>query len=362
MFSLEVVYFFGATKGPGYLDMTKNDLAVRLKTGTPRLVYVHRFVNSLIEFSNNFQEEKKKLESVGSSVARNTSELAQTVYQKAFRIKVDLSISAPSLIVPQNSQSEHVVHANLGHLEISNSFKTASAISGRKAILDCLNLQLQDVKVSRALLGEDGSIKAECHLLEPSVMQLHLVRNLTPMIMKEKSGVEINGQIVKLVASLGQADMQLVYEILLGNFGEVPQQKKISKTSRKSRSRRSSGQGRMSRGSRSSSVHSRGEVKLSSPVSNKGDVSNASEEPEKLTTLKAAFGIEAVSVQLFSDRIDLTSGLAKRDLNSSLAKFELITMNVATESFSDGSMNFSANMMDCILDDSRKISNGAIVR
>ena len=367
VFSLDVIYYFGATRGSGYLDMDKFDLKVQLKTGTPRVVYVHRWVQSLIDFANHFQEEMKRFEEASSNALKNTADLAQTVYQKAFRIKLDLEILAPSVFIPKNSQAAEVIYANLGHMKIENKFK-AVAVTGGNAILDGLTLKLKDVKVSRALLDDNGGIKAECHLLDPSVMEIDVVRNLTPLLKTDQSGIEINGKIVRLEAGLGQADVQMVYEILFGNFGEVVKAKPVPKkrpTSSSSRGRRRSRQLKTSKqSSRASSVQSRSGEK-SSKVSNTGDASNEIEQSvstEKLVTFKASFSIESVCAQLFSDRIELVSGLVKRDPRSNLAKFELLTMNVRMRMYSDEDMEFHANMMDCILDDSRKISTGAIVR
>ena len=351
--------------------MSKSDLTVRLKTGTPRIVYVHRFVNSLIEFTNHFTEEKKRLEAASSSVLKDTADLAQTVYDKAFRIKLDLEISAPSLVIPKNSMSDQVIYANLGQMKIANDFKLVEADKG-KAILDSLNLKIQDVNVTRAILDDHGQSKAECHLLEPSVMELDLVRNLTPLLKTDQPGLEVNGKIVRLEASLGQADVQMCYEILFGNFGEVDAAaKKVSRPSSatKSRGRKLSKQGRLSKqSSRASSVQSRSGNRSGNRSRRVSGSDNAvakaavSKPAEKLVTFKAEFSIESVCAQLYSDRIQLTSGLVKRDPRSNLAKFELLTMNVKLKMLSDGDMTFHANMMDCILDDSRQISTGAIVR
>ena len=361
MFSLDVTYFFSATKGDGYADMEKSDLMCKLKTGTPRVVYIHRWVDSALQFLSHFQAAQQKLKDVGSSAARGTADLANIVHEKAFRIKLDLEISAPFVVIPQNSHSTHVLYANLGHLNVKNMFQKID-VESQLAVLDSMNVKLDDVKVTRALIDDKGYVAAECHLLEPSVMSIDVIRNLTPKLYKEQSGIEINGKITNLTTSVGQADIQLVYEILLGNFGEVKPKPAAAPKKRKSSISRGRSHHKKGASSRGSSVQSRGDGNLSIASTADESFVESDKVVEKLVTLKASFEIQSVCAQLFSDRIKLEKGLATRDMNASLGKFELISLRVNTTMHSDGDMVFHADMVNCTLDDTRTVNNSSIVR
>ena len=342
--------------------MEKSDLTCKLKTGTPRVVYIHRWVDSVLQFMSHFQAAQQKLKDVGSSAARGTADLANIVHEKAFRIKLDLEISAPFVVIPQNSHSNHVLYANLGQLNVCNVFRKIN-LESQLAVLDSMNVKLDDVKVTRALIDDKGYVAAECHLLEPSVMSIDVTRNLTPKLYKEQSGIEINGRIVNLTTNVGQADIQLIFEILLGNFGEVTP-KAEAKPPKKRKSSHSRGRSPHKKGgssSRGSSVQSRGDTSFAS-LEGQGSAVESDKAAEKLVTLKAFFEIQSVCAQLFSDRIKLQSGLETRDLKASLGKFELHSLRLNTVMHSDGDMVFHADMMNMTLDDTRATNNSSIVR
>ena len=48
VFNLAIVVFNGATEGPDYSNMSKVDTSIQLATGSMKIVFLNKYVNSLL--------------------------------------------------------------------------------------------------------------------------------------------------------------------------------------------------------------------------------------------------------------------------------------------------------------------------
>lgn len=73
----------------------------------------------------------------------------QEQHKNGTRIKLDVSIEAPEIVVPLKSDSEDVILADLGKLKLSNSFFIVPSESA--AIAEAYDIRLSNLQVSRYL-------------------------------------------------------------------------------------------------------------------------------------------------------------------------------------------------------------------
>lgn len=74
------------------------------------------------------------------------------MHQTGQRIKLKIDIDAPEITVPVSSQSEEVIVACLGHLELRNTFHLAESIgdpADKPPIYEEYRIELNDLKVYR---------------------------------------------------------------------------------------------------------------------------------------------------------------------------------------------------------------------
>lgn len=75
------------------------------------------------------------------------SQLQEQLYKNALRIKLDVSIVAPEIVVPLHSDSDEVIVADLGMLTLSNTFHTVPA--EKRAMGEEHNVKLSNLQVTR---------------------------------------------------------------------------------------------------------------------------------------------------------------------------------------------------------------------
>ncbi|KAL0188331.1 hypothetical protein M9458_015430, partial [Cirrhinus mrigala] len=138
-----------ATEGAGYTDTSKVDGKVKLNVGCIQVVYLHKFVMSLLNFSNNFQAAKEALSAATAQAAEKAASSVRDFAQKSFRLAMNIRLKAPLIIIPQSSTSHNAVEADLGLITVGNSFSLLP-VEGRPlpAVIDNMDIQLTQLKLS----------------------------------------------------------------------------------------------------------------------------------------------------------------------------------------------------------------------
>jgi len=82
-------------------------------------------------------------------------------YETATRMKLNIRIKAPIIIVPIGSQDRNALLLDLGLLELTNNtVEVAVAEEERLAVIDEIKLQICDVKISKIVLldGNESTV------------------------------------------------------------------------------------------------------------------------------------------------------------------------------------------------------------
>ncbi|XP_005929273.1 vacuolar protein sorting-associated protein 13C isoform X1 [Haplochromis burtoni] len=219
VFSFKLSLFPGATEGNGYGDMSKVDGKVTLRLGCIHIVYLHKFLMSLLMFVDNFQTAKEALSAATAQAAEKAASSVRDFAQKSFRLSMDIKLKAPLIIIPQSSTSCNAVVVDLGLITVGNSFSLQPAEGfPLPAVVEKMDVQLTQLKLSRTTLKRDSLPDIE--ILQPINLELLVTRNLAASWFSKIPGVQVQGVLRSLNMSLGEEDLGVLMKILIENIGE----------------------------------------------------------------------------------------------------------------------------------------------
>ncbi|XP_059386008.1 intermembrane lipid transfer protein VPS13C isoform X5 [Carassius carassius] len=325
-----------ATEGAGYTDTSKVDGKVKLNVGCIQVVYLHKFVMSLLNFSNNFQTAKEALSAATAQAAEKAASSVRDFAQKSFRLAMDVRLKAPLIIIPQSSTSHNAVEADLGLITVGNSFSLLP-VEGRPlpAVIDNMDIQLTQLKLSRISMVQ-GSNQPSSKLLEPVNLVLSVKRNLAASWYQKMAAIEVDGDLKPMKVALSQDDLTVLLRILMENIGEA-----ISVQS-------------------DTPIGSEAALKQESVLVRARTVTGTEILVEKLSesklretelqSVKFSFNVESLGLTLYSNDPAQPS-VHKEPM--CLGEFMLCKMKTSGKMFSNGNMEVSTILTTCTLDDRR---------
>lgn len=113
-------------------DYNSDDMKIDIQMGCVKIIFLNWFVQSVLSFLDNFQEAQKAISEASAAAADVAKQNMVDAYSKATRIKLNVRIKAPVIIVPVDSQSLNAICLDLGFLSITN---TNTEVSVDKVIL-----------------------------------------------------------------------------------------------------------------------------------------------------------------------------------------------------------------------------------
>ncbi|XP_015257486.1 PREDICTED: vacuolar protein sorting-associated protein 13C, partial [Cyprinodon variegatus] len=221
VFSFSMSLTPNATEGPGYTDTSRTDGRVKLSVGCIRVVYLHKFFMSLLNFSNNFQTAKEALSSATAQAAEKAASSVRDLAQKSFRLSMAVRVKAPLIIIPQSSTSKNAIVVDLGLITVENSFSLVTVAGcSLPAVVDSMDVQLSELKLSRTW-SDSESEKPNIELLKPVNLLLNIRRNLSAGWYRKMAAVEVNGDLKPMKLELSQDDLRVMLRIVTENLGEA---------------------------------------------------------------------------------------------------------------------------------------------
>uniref|UniRef100_A0A8C0Z3H0 Vacuolar protein sorting 13 homolog C n=1 Tax=Canis lupus familiaris TaxID=9615 RepID=A0A8C0Z3H0_CANLF len=212
-----------ATEGEYYTDMSKVDGVVSLNVGCIQIVYLHKFLMSLLNFLSNFQTAKEALSAATAQAAEKAARSVKDLAQRSFRVSINIDLKAPVIVIPQSSISANAVVVDLGLIRVQNQF---SLVSGEDClnppIIDRMDVQLTKLKLSRTVI-QPGTSHLDIQLLHPINLEFSVNRNLAASWYHRVPVVEIKGHLESMNVNLNQEDLNLLFRILAENLGEAPE-------------------------------------------------------------------------------------------------------------------------------------------
>ncbi|XP_073320353.1 intermembrane lipid transfer protein VPS13C isoform X2 [Pagrus major] len=333
VFSFTMSLTPNATEGAGYADTSKTDGRVKLSVGCIQVVYLHKFIMSLLNFTNNFQTAKEALSAATAQAAEKAASSVRDFAQKSFRLSMDIKLKAPLIIIPQSSTSHNALVMDLGLITVGNSFSLLT-VDGcpLPVVIDNMNVQLTHLKLSRTC-GNWTSGQPGTELLEPVNLHLNIKRNLAASWYKKMVAIEIDGDLKPMKVELSQDDLKVLLRILMENLGEAS-------------------------GLEPAALRQEAGVQLQAaggpPTGDVGKPTAISEEEEDgaLETMKFNFNIESLGLVLYNNDPNQPSDLQHQE-NLRLGEFTLHLLKTSGRILTNGSMEVTTILTACTLDDLR---------
>uniref|UniRef100_A0A8C3A5N3 Vacuolar protein sorting 13 homolog C n=1 Tax=Cyclopterus lumpus TaxID=8103 RepID=A0A8C3A5N3_CYCLU len=316
VFSFNMSLTPNATEGAGYTDTSKTDGKVKLNVGCIQVVYLHKFIMSLLNFTNNFQTAKEALSAATAQAAAQAASSVRDFAQKSFRLSMDIKLKAPLIIIPQSSSSHDALVMDLGLITVGNSFSLLP-VDGcpLPAVIDNMDVELTQLKLSRTCM-DPASGRPTTELLEPVNLHLNVKRNLAASWYKKMVAVEVNGDLKPMKVELSQDDLKVLLRILMENLGEASSLEPTA-------------------------------LRQEASDLGKPFLSSDEEEEEALETLKFNFNIESLGLVLYRN------DPKQRQQNLRLGEFALHLLKASGKLLSNGSMEVTTVLSACTLDDLR---------
>uniref|UniRef100_A0A8C0VLI3 Vacuolar protein sorting 13 homolog C n=1 Tax=Cyanistes caeruleus TaxID=156563 RepID=A0A8C0VLI3_CYACU len=202
VFSFNLTLNPHATEGEAYTDMSKVDGTMCLKVGCIQLVYVHKFLISLLTFLNNFQTAKETLSAATVQAAEKAATSVKDLAQRSFRLGMDIHLKAPVIVIPQSSISPNAIVIDLGLIKVQNQFVLVSSEgSSLPPVIDKMDVQLTKLKLSRITLETDLS-HPDIQILHPINLSLSVKRNLSAAWFHKLPVLEVTGFLDTMNVSL----------------------------------------------------------------------------------------------------------------------------------------------------------------
>uniref|UniRef100_A0A3P9AA40 Vacuolar protein sorting 13 homolog C n=1 Tax=Esox lucius TaxID=8010 RepID=A0A3P9AA40_ESOLU len=330
-----------ATEGAGYADTAKTDGKVRLSVGCIQVVYLHKFLMSLLNFSNNFQTAKEAVSAATVQAAERAASSVRDFAQKSFRVSMDIRLKAPLIIIPQSSTSHNALEVDLGLITVGNSFSLLP-VDGcpLPAVIDHMDVQLTQLKLSRLYMDPNSS-QPRAELLKPVNLVLMVKRNLAAAWYQKMAAIEIDGDLKPMKVALSQDDLTVLLRILTENIGEASSLLPDKNTS-----------------SDTAALRQGATVTLKTDYL-KGQRLRVAEIPgenlyeEPLETMKFNFNIESLGLVLYSNDPEQVSPVSQHQERLCLGEFTLHQMKASGKMFNSGAMEVTTILTTCTLDDMR---------
>nr|XP_033782936.1 vacuolar protein sorting-associated protein 13A isoform X2 [Geotrypetes seraphini] len=345
VFSFQMTSYVGATEGTAYTDMNVVDSQISLTVGCIQVIFVNKFVSSILAFVNNFQAAKEALTEATVHAAEKAATGVKELAQRSFRMALNVNVKAPVVIMPQSSASSDVLVADFGLITVKNNF---SIIQPKvrctlPPVVDSMMVNLSELKLYRSTF-ERGLLQAEMQLLLPLNMEVTVERNLAAAWYSDVPDIKIIGRLKPMMVILRQEDLTTILRTLNENIGEgsapTSEPKEASSSSKDD----------------NSTSHSGGTTVVTAAV-----VETYASVKVK-TTLKLDFRFDSLTLNLYSphkSQAGLFEGrtderIDQRSSHLRLAEFKLGVISTAVVMSSDGSMNASVKLTNCTLDDKRE--------
>lgn len=199
------------------IDKTRFQDSIDLSVGQIKLIGLLKFVNELRDFFDPFIDPLPYLTEQMSEKAAEAASLMYTKYQEnetnGRHILLNVQISSPRVIIPQNSSSFYAFSVSLGNLRVTNKLDMINQV-------DDINMSLENVEVKRILFSIENRMTRE-NIREQVVNKIHMEANIKRALRKvETADIHIDVKINNLTSTVSLRSAKLLFAILNENLNE----------------------------------------------------------------------------------------------------------------------------------------------
>uniref|UniRef100_A0A0K0FDI7 Vacuolar protein sorting-associated protein 13A (inferred by orthology to a human protein) n=1 Tax=Strongyloides venezuelensis TaxID=75913 RepID=A0A0K0FDI7_STRVS len=224
MFTMYFTQYNRTEKEKAHMYIDDVDMDVKINFAQMKFIFLNAWVNRMLNWIVPFQAEaqsaaiaaKAKASEKATQAAQNVKQIME---QSPPKIKMDIELGAPTIIVPKISHSYEAIFINFGKLKISNGF--FNGVGEERSIIDNMEISLSDTSIFGGELKKDNSnTPFKCEILKPVTFTLNVKRNLCYSWYKEFPEIMIEATMPELDVSMSQGDYVNIMHTLSGNLAE----------------------------------------------------------------------------------------------------------------------------------------------
>lgn len=140
-------------------EYNSDNMRINMTMGCAKIIFMNWFVTSVLNFLDNFQTAQDRIKEASKAAAEAAKQSAVAAYEQASRIKMNIKIKAPIILVPVHSRSLEAIVVDLGNLKISNQINNVDVKSDHgPAVIDEMKVELSDMKLSKVALHSQDEL------------------------------------------------------------------------------------------------------------------------------------------------------------------------------------------------------------
>ncbi|XP_052870380.1 intermembrane lipid transfer protein Vps13 [Anopheles cruzii] len=340
-------------------DYNSDNMKIDVLMGCARIVFLNWFVASVLSFLDNFQSAQQRIKDASAAAAEAARNNVVEAYTQATRIKLNVKVKAPIIIIPVDSTSFEAVAMDFGYLSITNTFRDIDTESQHgPAIIDEMKIELKDMKLGKVGVrrteaagdsislhdGEDVSYDFDTDqgsVLSPTNFTLAIKRNLSSGWYRELPEIDVSGRLKIVELNFIATDYSVIMQILSKNMTEGQNEFKKPVKSHANPNEKTSSN--IPAKSNWTSVSKKATVKpFGVDVDQLKTMDSSAAKQTKIDTfLKFNFQIDSINIKLFTAP------------GQGLAGFEIYYLSLRGKKLTDGSLHTAVVLCDIRLDDIR---------
>ncbi|KAK2723114.1 hypothetical protein QYM36_003337 [Artemia franciscana] len=306
-------------------DVSKHHMYLKFTGASLQFVYLNRFIQDIQSFFSHLSMSKKTAMAVSQSATEQTVANLQQIFET--RVKLDVYINAPVVIIPRTSTDTFALVLDFGKLTLNNYFQS-SPKDGLIAVSDNIEAKLEDFKFSIGSC-KDERLVSECYLIAPTTFQTDIVRSISEWN-KSDPEISVKARLTQISVSLCEADFPTFLETLSKNMSETGMMGEMEE--------------RISGGGDGSSIVS--------DWSTSSEMTATSIDFER-TKIEANIIFDGFRLELYSGCTLLSEGVAKRASDQSFAVLQVLQIENKFSLRNDSSMSFESKLQGLKMTDSR---------
>uniref|UniRef100_A0A182IQ42 Vacuolar protein sorting-associated protein 13 n=1 Tax=Anopheles atroparvus TaxID=41427 RepID=A0A182IQ42_ANOAO len=350
-------------------EYNSDNMRIEVVMGCARIVFLNWFVTSVLAFLDNFQAAQQRIKDASAAAAEAARNNVVEAYTQATRMKLNIKVKAPIIIIPVDSRSLKAVAMDFGHLSITNNFRDISTDHQHgAAVIDEMKIELKDMKLAKVevSLAEDtcasfsrygsddvsyGLVPDQGAVLSPTSFTLVMKRNLSSGWYRDHPDMDISGRLKAVELNFIATDYSVIMQILSKNMTEGQNEFKKQVKAEKSPTSPQA-KSNWSAVAKTATAKPFG-VDMSQLKAGDSKLQMAKQmEKAKIvdTFLKFSFQVDSINIKLYTAP------------GQGLAGFEVYYLSLQGRKLTDGSLNTAIILCDIRLDDIRPNRENMLTR
>jgi len=319
------------------------DCDIQVKFAKANIVFLYKHIGAMLGFLDSLNVTKAALD-IATSQADAAMEQVQKLQEQAYKVHLDITFNAPTILIPTNSKSNQALFIDLGQLTMKTTFED----DPKRFLVEQQNIRLENIRASRVELTDENEIRGEASLLECTDLKTDIHRLLFPDRAKNEVPLSIRVDWEEVHFRLAKDDYVCVMAVLTENFSENLKDL-IQESSENERFHYRQEE------------QEKEEEKLREAVIEKQKASQTTDEVKPTMRIQAE--IQKLALTLYLGESNLTSGQTNRNDELKLANVQISMFEAIFRQRSDASYKASIRVKNFLLDDLRVTNKaGSVTR